>query len=58
MSGDEVIVTVAGVLIGPVLWTLWLFRMSRVQTLLGAARWRHRCSAGARSPAPDSCSRS
>ena len=33
MSGDEVIVTVGAVLLGPVLWTLWLFQMSRAQTM-------------------------
>ena len=32
MSPDEVIVTVVAVLAGPILWTVWLFRMSRLQT--------------------------
>ena len=33
MSPDESIVTIASVVIGPVLWAVWLFRLSRVQTL-------------------------
>jgi hypothetical protein len=33
LSPDESIVTIAGVVIGPVLWAVWLFRLSRVQTL-------------------------
>jgi hypothetical protein len=33
LSPDETIVTIAGVVIGPVLWAVWLFRLSRVQTL-------------------------
>jgi hypothetical protein len=33
MSPDELIVTVVAVVLGPVLWAAWLFRMSRVQRL-------------------------
>jgi hypothetical protein len=37
MSPDEVIVTVAALFIGPVLWAVWLLRMSQLQ-LLGHRR--------------------
>jgi hypothetical protein len=33
MSPDELLVTVAAVFFGPVLWTVWLLRMSRLQTV-------------------------
>src|SRR5262245_34792474 len=38
MSGDEVFVTLASVVVGPLLWTFWLFRMSRLQALPGRRR--------------------
>jgi uncharacterized membrane protein YjfL (UPF0719 family) len=31
MSADELIVTAAAVILGPILWGVWLFRMSRVR---------------------------
>jgi hypothetical protein len=36
MSDDEVFVTIASVIVGPVWWAVWLFRMSRVRTVRGA----------------------
>src|SRR5688572_16441981 len=33
LSPDESFVTIVGVVIGPVLWAVWLFRLSRVQML-------------------------
>src|SRR5262245_65915798 len=33
MSGDEVIVTMASVVIGPVLWAAWLIRMAGARRL-------------------------
>src|SRR4030095_5272259 len=33
MSSDEALVTITAVMIGPVLWSIWLVRMSRVQPL-------------------------
>jgi hypothetical protein len=35
MSADELLVTVVAVILGPVLWAVWLVRMSQVQTLRG-----------------------
>jgi hypothetical protein len=35
MSDDEVLVTIAALIIGPVLWAVWLFRMSRIQAVRG-----------------------
>lgn len=33
MSADELIVTAAAVMLGPILWGVWLFRMSRIRAL-------------------------
>jgi hypothetical protein len=35
MSGDEFVVTLFAILAGPVLWALWLWRMSRIQLVRG-----------------------
>jgi uncharacterized membrane protein YjfL (UPF0719 family) len=37
MSGDEVLVTIASLLLGPVAWVVWLFRMSGAQRLRQSA---------------------
>jgi hypothetical protein len=31
MSSDELLLTVAAVIVGPVLWAIWILRMSRLQ---------------------------
>ena len=38
MPGDEILVAVAALIIGPVLWAVWLFRMSAIQTVRGGRR--------------------
>jgi uncharacterized membrane protein YjfL (UPF0719 family) len=38
MSTDEVIVTIASLFIGPLLWSVWLFQMSRVRAAGGRQR--------------------
>src|SRR6187455_2808077 len=35
MSPDELIVTAIGVFLGPILWTVWLVRVSRLQAVPG-----------------------
>lgn len=35
MSPDELLVTMAAVFVGPILWTAWLLRMSRLRTFQG-----------------------